>query len=164
MTETEMNIIYNKTHHGRNKELSCGFIIVDKKTGKYLGCHPTGKKRVFDITKGHLDPPEDELSCAIRECKEETGIVVSRNDPIFDCGVMPYKSDKDLHIFIIVKDVNIPQLHCDSKFNLYGRMVPEMSGYSLLDNFDEFYGGLQDVLRKCISKIGAKEFIESQRI
>ena len=62
------------------KELSCGFIIIDPKELRILGVHPTGHGKVFDIPKGHIEKGETPLQCAIRELKEETGIIVSPID------------------------------------------------------------------------------------
>lgn len=164
MEETELSRIYNLTHNGRNNRLSCGFLIVDRQTGKFLACHSTGKpKDMFDITKGHLDPPENPLECAIRECREETGLSVNPNE-VFDCGQFTYQKDKDLHIFIYVTDINIPELHCDSTFEMYGKQLPEMNGYSLVNDFSLFYKNLGTVLEEAYNRPGAKEFIEARLI
>ena len=52
--------------------LSCGFLIVqgDPIDSFLLMRHP---KR-WDLPKGHVDPGETELECALRELQEETGI------------------------------------------------------------------------------------------
>jgi 8-oxo-dGTP pyrophosphatase MutT (NUDIX family) len=42
--------------------------------------HPTR----WDLPKGHLDPPETEIECALRELREETGI--SADDILLDPG------------------------------------------------------------------------------
>ena len=161
MEETEFSRIYNQTHNGRNKKLSCGFLIIDRQTGKFLGCHSTGKPLdVFDITKGHLDPPESPIECAIRECREETGLSVNPNE-VFDCGQFTYTSDKDLHIFIYITDINIPALHCDSTFEMYGKQLPEMNGYSLLPDFSSFYQNLSKVLTEAYNQPEAQKFIKS---
>lgn len=54
------------------KPRSCGFLIVkgDPITEFLLMKHP---KR-WDLPKGHVDPGETDLQCALRELEEETGI------------------------------------------------------------------------------------------
>ena len=51
---------------------SCGFLIVRGSPVKdfLLMRHP----HRWDLPKGHVDPGEDELQCAVRELEEETGI------------------------------------------------------------------------------------------
>ena len=53
---------------------SCGFLIVRGSPVKdfLLMRHP----HRWDLPKGHVDPGEDELQCAVRELEEETGIDV----------------------------------------------------------------------------------------
>lgn len=161
MKETDLSRIYNMEHSGRDKQLSCGFIIIDRSTQKFLGCHSTGKPAgMFDITKGHLDPPESPLECAIRECQEETGISVNPNE-VYDCGQFTYNAEKDLHIFIYITDINIPELHCDSTFRMYGKDLPEMNGYQLVDDFSPFYKNLSKVLTEAYNQKGAQDFINS---
>ncbi|MEQ9408385.1 MAG: NUDIX domain-containing protein [Fuerstiella sp.] len=51
---------------------SCGFLIVkgDPVQSFLLMKHPTR----WDIPKGHVDPGETDMECALRELDEETGI------------------------------------------------------------------------------------------
>lgn len=52
--------------------LSCGFLIVrgEPVDSFLLMKHPAR----WDLPKGHVDPGETELECALRELQEETGI------------------------------------------------------------------------------------------
>ncbi len=151
-----------KSIYESKKALSCGFLIIDRQTRKFLGCHSTGKpKGVFDITKGHIESDEVPLECAIRECQEETGISVNPNE-VYDCGQFTYNSEKNLHIFIYITDINISDLHCDSTFEMYGKQIPEMNGYELVDNFDCFYKNLSTVLKEAYNSKGAQEFLKKK--
>jgi 8-oxo-dGTP pyrophosphatase MutT (NUDIX family) len=62
---------------------SCGVLVVRKepKPGFLLLRHP---KR-WDLPKGHVDPGESDMVCAMRELREETGILPEdiRVDPEF---------------------------------------------------------------------------------
>ncbi|MCA9061210.1 MAG: NUDIX domain-containing protein [Planctomycetaceae bacterium] len=51
---------------------SCGFLIVrgDPIESFLLMKHPTR----WDLPKGHVDPGESDMECALRELEEETGI------------------------------------------------------------------------------------------
>ena len=61
---------------------SCGFLIVrgNPIESFLLMKHP---KR-YDLPKGHVDPGESEMECALRELEEETGI--SASDLELDSG------------------------------------------------------------------------------
>lgn len=88
----------------KKKERSAGFIIVRKDNDKWkvLGLQVFGK---MDIPKGHLDPGESDLACALRECKEEASIVVSRSD--MQWGQAPKileRPHKDVVIFLASTD------------------------------------------------------------
>ncbi len=62
---------------------ACGFLIVkgDPVQSFLLMKHPNR----WDLPKGHVDPGESELQCALRELEEETGIGAAdvRVDPAF---------------------------------------------------------------------------------
>ena len=57
---------------GRPEVKSCGFLIVrGDPVREFLLMRHADR---WDLPKGHLDPGESELACALRELKEETGI------------------------------------------------------------------------------------------
>lgn len=64
---------------------SCGFVVFRRQpeTSFLLMQHPTR----WDLPKGHVDGPETDMQCALRELHEETGIVESalQIDPHFRC-------------------------------------------------------------------------------
>lgn len=61
-------------------ELSAGIAIIQK--GAILLGHPKGQKwyGTYSIPKGHVEEGEDLLEAAIRETKEEVGILVDMED------------------------------------------------------------------------------------
>ena len=62
---------------------SCGFLIV---RGEPISEFLLMKhKSRWDLPKGHVDPGETDLECALRELEEETGIPADaiRLDPVF---------------------------------------------------------------------------------
>ncbi|MFO0906106.1 MAG: NUDIX domain-containing protein [Pirellulales bacterium] len=52
--------------------MSCGVILFREEQGvEFLLLRKPGR---FDFPKGHVDPGESELECALRELREETGV------------------------------------------------------------------------------------------
>lgn len=136
------------------KELSCGFIIINKKNPKQiLACQPNGRRPNtpgnYDIPKGHRENGETTLDAAIRELKEETGFTIT-NEKIFDCGLFHYIKNKDLYVYLMFADCDIHELYCDSKFEMYGKMVKEIVGYKWTDDFRLFYKSLQPIIQECL--------------
>lgn len=109
---------------------TCGVIITDGK--KMLICHPTNGKN-WDIPKGRLDPGEDVRDCAVRELREETGIVCDKPDALIDLGTHEYKPSKILHLFRWdVAELPDPiLLTCISEFEWRGKMIPEMDAFQV---------------------------------
>lgn len=133
------------------RKLSCGFLVQDENTGKYLGCHPTGQPNgVYDIPKGCKNVGADDLETAIRELKEETGLEISENGAqIEDLGIHNQKKDKDIHLFKVRLPINIEELHCDSMFRDFrdGSKKPEMDGFELLDDSSKFLFSIQPIVK-----------------
>ncbi len=56
---------------------SCGIIVFKRDPLEFLLMrHPTR----WDLPKGHVDPGETDLECALRELEEETGIGVDASN------------------------------------------------------------------------------------
>ena len=140
--------IYNTS----NKVTSCGFLIKDTNTGKFLACHPTGNKNnLYDIPKGKMEANEDYLSCAIRELKEETGIALTGNEDIQDLGHFNYRPEKDLHLFKLELPIQLETLICTSMFtDSNGVSKPEMDGFELVDSADKYFYSLQPIIKRCL--------------
>jgi len=72
---------------------------------------------VWSVPKGLVDPDEDQLACARREFKEETGFDANGRGHEHDLGIFRQPSGKRLHIWAIEGDCNPAQL-CSNLFEL----------------------------------------------
>ena len=142
------------------KKLSCGIVLQDPNTGKILCCHSTGKQwtdGTFDLPKGHLEKNEDSIDCVIRECKEETGLDISKHkDEILDMGLMAYTTSKNLHMFYLSIDLNedLRSYTCTTKFKgKANKEYPEVNGYCLMDPQSNEINKLFDVLIPIVEQI-----------
>jgi len=155
-------------------KVSCGVIIADDDS--ILLGHATGKSKKYgyDIFKGWAwFNIENHKSAALRELKEESGIVLKRKD-LQDLGIFKYQKNKDLHLYIyrsksIKKEFPINTLHCKSTFpvsitpsynvlswrgmsNLV-QTLPEMDGFKIckINNMEQFmYRGLFKIISKIL--------------
>ena len=135
------------------KKLSCGFLLEDEATGKFLGCHPTGQPAgVYDIPKGCMKVDGEPLDTAIRELKEETGMELTGKEEIEDLGVFEHKPEKDIHLFRVKVPVDIKTLHCDSMFKDFrsGDIKPECDDFALIDDVSHFLHSIQPMLNKVL--------------
>lgn len=136
------------------KEISCGFIILNKNDeSQILACQAYGrsfKEYNCDIPKGHVENGETHLEAAIRELYEETGFRIT-DQKIHDCGIFQYIAKKDLHVYLIVEDIDISTLKCNSMFeNKFGKSVPEVIKYHWVSDTNMFYRSLGPIVRECI--------------
>jgi predicted NUDIX family NTP pyrophosphohydrolase len=76
------------------------------------------------VPKGLVHPGEDELACAHREFKEETGFDVSRLGRARDLGTFRLPSGKQLHVWALEGDCD-PR---DLQSNLFAMEWPPKSG------------------------------------
>ncbi|TXD57008.1 NUDIX hydrolase [Ralstonia sp. TCR112] len=111
--------------------LSCGLVLLNE-DGEVLLAHAT-ETRHWDIPKGAPDPGEDHRDTALRETREETGLVLDSH-ALIELGRFPYRRDKELHLFaarLRRPEVALDTLTCTSMFNSYhtGRLIPEMDAY-----------------------------------
>ena len=111
--------------------LSCGLVLLNE-DGDVLLAHAT-ETRHWDIPKGAPDPGEDHRDTALRETREETGLVLDSH-ALIELGRFPYRRDKELHLFatrVRRAEVALNTLTCTSMFNSYhsGRLIPEMDAY-----------------------------------
>lgn len=111
--------------------VSCGTLIVND-AGQLLLCHVTGTAK-WDIPKGMQDPGEASLDAAMRELREEAGLVF--DPPMFtDLGCFDYRKDKKLHLFRVrAPDAlqNLDHLCCTSFFphHVTGEPTPECDAF-----------------------------------
>ena len=111
--------------------LSCGTLVVNPRR-ELLLCHVTHTPK-WDIPKGMLDPGETELEAAMRELREESGLVFDAAR-FRDLGPFAYRRDKRLHLFMLECGPgleSLAHLHCSTTFphHVTGRPTPEMDGY-----------------------------------
>jgi predicted NUDIX family NTP pyrophosphohydrolase len=78
----------------------------------------------WSVPKGLVNPLEDELACARREFKEETGFDANRSGFEHDLGIFRQPSGKRLHIWASEGDCN----PADLASNLFEMEWPPKSG------------------------------------
>jgi len=120
------------------KKVSAGVIITDFKD--ILIGHTTGmgKYHSYDIFKGWVwFNIENHKSAALRELKEESGIILKPTD-LLDLGTFKYRSNKDLHLFLykstnVKKEFDIKKLSCSSIVPIIN--YPEIDRYKICSIF-----------------------------
>jgi len=139
-------------------KISCGILLINTEDNVILGCKPTNRPHgYYDVPKGELDENETPLECAIRETREETGLVIPENI-LTDLGEFDYLPNKKrLHLFkceYIIEDLS--KLMCISHYYDEKRMkhLPEVSSYDLIsfDELDKFYPSLYLILKNIVKK------------
>jgi predicted NUDIX family NTP pyrophosphohydrolase len=80
----------------------------------------------WSVPKGLVDPGEDELACARREFREETGFEPGGLGTAQDLGTFRQPSGKVLHIWAVEGDCNADEL----RSNLFTMEWPPKSGRS----------------------------------
>jgi len=110
---------------------SCGILIINQCEEILLG-HATGKT-YWDIPKGELQSDETPIQCAIRECKEETALIV-QPEVLKEIGLLPYHDKKRLYLFLTYvrkEDIDLKRLICTSFFEhpYTKKNTPEIDGF-----------------------------------
>ncbi|HEY9068003.1 MAG TPA: NUDIX domain-containing protein [Burkholderiaceae bacterium] len=115
------------------KRLSCGIVIVNARR-EVLLCHVTGGGH-WDLPKGGIAAGERPIDAALRETREETGLLFAPAD-LTELGRYTYSERKELHLFAVrMERFDASRLSCDSHFNdrWSGKPLPEMDGYGWFD-------------------------------
>lgn len=141
-----------------NKATTCATVLLTKDRQDILMGSITLSRNKFDLPKGRAEPNESHLDAAIRELKEETGLIISATEyeeylP-FSLQNYSYNHEKNISIFFLydkdgvwLKDLS--QLKCNSYFrkkngriescqapefeeNSYN-IFPEFTGYALFN-------------------------------
>lgn len=121
---------------GMKKPTSCGIIV--KVKDKYLICRSTFSKdrkgrEVWGFPKGKINQGETEEEAALRETKEETGLIFKREDIVF---FHKYSTNKKNFVFFVAKKdkIDLTKLHCST--NVEGRNYPENDKFLLVKKED----------------------------
>jgi len=114
------------------KTMSAGVLLLNERS-EILLCHATETNH-WDIPKGMADPGETPQEGALRELREETGIVLD-GGRLTDLGVFAYRSDKSLHLFaqrVDTRLIDVAACVCTSLFpsRRNGAMIPEMDAFA----------------------------------
>ena len=127
------------------KSLSCGILLLNPQS-EILLCRVTGAWH-WDIPKGSAEPGEAPLHAALRETREECGIVCA-GESLLDLGRMAYLPRKDLQLYAVLTErFDAATCHCDSHYtDTWGRSRPEMDGFEWTP-FDRVH-------RRCASHMG----------
>jgi 8-oxo-dGTP pyrophosphatase MutT (NUDIX family) len=110
---------------------SCGTLVINNRR-EILLCHVTGTHH-WDIPKGMQDPGESTIEAAIRELREETGLVLDQ--ALFqEIGSFDYQRHKRLHLYTVRAPQSLDKLDhlvCTSHFihHQTGKPTPEMDGF-----------------------------------
>lgn len=115
---------------------TCGIIYL-LNDGKFLICHATNN-RYWSLPKGIKDKGESDIEAAIREIKEETGIIIDNPNKLYKYYDGVYNEFKDLAIFIYNSEEtnkNIKELTCTSMyFDIKDKKeLPEVDRYMFID-------------------------------
>jgi len=132
---------------------TCGIFIVNNNNEILLG-HPTHSSHSeLSIPKGLLQKDELPIDAAIRETKEECGLIIPK-DKLKYVGKSIYKSNKKQLIAFFVKyDFNINECKCSSFVELLDKRFPEIDYFRKLDIQDAFkfiHITQQELLRKIL--------------
>jgi putative (di)nucleoside polyphosphate hydrolase len=127
---------------------SCGVIILNEHNEILMG-HVTGQK-FNDIPKGLLEEHEQPLACAMRECQEETALILVAQR-MQEIGLQPYNKEKNLHLFLYCvnrDEIKLENLECQSFFEHFysKKMVPEVDSFSWV--------ALSEVEQMCAKSMG----------
>lgn len=111
------------------KRISCGIVVVNP-AHEVLLCHATGTFH-WDIPKGGMDPGETPVQTALRETREESGLLFAPAD-LTELGGFRYRRSKSLHLFAALTErFDALRCRCSSHYaDGWGRWRPEMDGFA----------------------------------
>ena len=130
--------------------MSAGVVVTGG--GRVLLGHATGSPR-WDIPKGLVEPGECARNAAVRELREETGLVVGPA-ALLELGTHSYLPGKALALFAW-RPEPMPQpatLVCASTFVRGGRAVPEFDRFGLF-GWDEVFTRVGKNLSRVLASV-----------
>jgi 8-oxo-dGTP pyrophosphatase MutT (NUDIX family) len=135
--------------------VSCGVILTD--ISSILLGHSTGNN-FWDIPKGMLEEDETFVQAAIRETKEEFGLIL-HEDELIDIGLFDYNKYKMLYLFKKEYDVlpHANECYCSSQFEIAnGLKFDEIDAYkkfSISSAVDNMSNSLAKVFTKIMGDL-----------
>ena len=110
------------------KTTTHGVLIVNP-AAELLLCHATGARH-WDIPKGLADEGESSVAAAVREAREECGLVLDAG-ALLEVGFFAYRPGKDLALHAVLSErVDSGECVCSSMFeDRFGRRQPEMDDF-----------------------------------
>ncbi len=117
--------------HGAPRRTSCGVLVSD---GPHVLLGHAPRSPLWDIPKGGAEPGEPFEDAAMRELREETGLVVPR-PALRPLGVHGYLRGKDLALFAwpVERMPDPAGLRCTTYFRLPGGgRIPEFDRFAVL--------------------------------
>lgn len=110
------------------KSLSCGIVVVNA-AEEVLLCHATGTSH-WDIPKGGAEAGETALEAALRETREEAGLIFAP-EALAELGELHYRRAKSLHLYAALTARFDPaRCRCTSHYtDGWGRLRPEMDAF-----------------------------------
>jgi 8-oxo-dGTP pyrophosphatase MutT (NUDIX family) len=138
------------------RQTSCGVIVTDGE--RILLGHATRSPR-WDIPKGVAEAGENFAEAAVRELREETGLV-ALPDELVALGVHPYLRGKDLALFLweLGQLPDPKSLTCVSHFALPdGTLLPEFDRFGLFP-WEEAFARVGKNLARLLAALPARVY------
>jgi len=117
--------------------LSGGMVVI--KDHRILLVHPTNASwwGTYSIPKGRVEKGESPFDAALRECEEETGIKIVKNETLGCCGQLFSSNGKRSTLYFLVfltRDVKV-KLNCPEEVNWAGFLTVEQAKKRILPMF-----------------------------
>jgi 8-oxo-dGTP pyrophosphatase MutT (NUDIX family) len=104
-------------------------VLILAPSAELLLCHATGTRH-WDIPKGAADDGESSVAAAVREVREESGLVLEAR-ALQPVGHYAYRPEKDLVLYAALSErIDAGRCVCASTFiDRFGRVRPEMDAF-----------------------------------
>lgn len=145
------------------KKISAGIIIQNQHDEFLLG-HSTGN-HFFDIFKGGTEANETALDTALRECQEESGLILEPCN-IIDLGIFSYNKEKDLHLFLCKvnkQSIDMTTLVCTTFVQQPTYSFPEMDRFAWF-SYDKLLEYTATSMNKIFKKLAQENLINVKNL